>query len=309
MNLIFMGTPEFAVPALDALCEAGHRVIAVFTQQDKPKGRKLKLTPPPVKVRAQELGIPVYQPISLKDEEVWKLAEDLNPDCVVVAAYGKLIPGQMLRIPKYGYVNIHSSILPKYRGAAPIQWAVINGDKITGVSAMLLDEGLDTGDVLETLETEIGNNETAGELHDRLAQMGAQLIVSTLEKIENGTVVRTKQDDSLSCYAPMLDKELGIIDWKESAQAIHNKVRGLQPWPVAAAWLSGERLRIHRTSVTKGDGKPGEIISVDPFIVACGTDAITIEELQADGGKRMKACDYFRGHSVQLGIVFDEKIG
>ena len=306
MNLIFMGTPEFAVPALDALCEAGHSVVAVFTQQDKPKGRKLKLTPPPVKVRAQELGIPVYQPNTLRDEETLELIKGMNADCAVVAAYGKLIPTAMLKVLKYGFVNIHSSLLPKYRGAAPINWAVINGEEVSGVSTMLLDEGLDTGDVLESLETPIDPDETAGELHDRLAVMGAQLIVSTLEKIENGTVERKKQDDSKSCYAPMLDKALGIIDWSSSAVSIHNKVRGLQPWPVAAAWLCGERLRIHKTRLTDGEGKNGEVISLDPFTVACGEGAVIIEELQADGGKRMKASDYFRGHSVPLGVVFDK---
>lgn len=307
MNLIFMGTPEFAVPALDALCGAGHRVTAVFTQPDKPKGRKLKLTPPPVKARAMELSIPVYQPQTLKDPSVAEMIIGEKADCIVVAAYGKLIPPAILTAAKYGCVNIHSSLLPKYRGAAPINWAVINGEEETGVSTMLLNEGLDTGDILLSAKTPIDKNETAGELHDRLAQMGAQLILATLDGLENNTITPIKQDDSLSCYAPMLDKSVGIIDWNDPAKSIHDKVRGLQPWPVATAYLGGERIRIHKTFVCDGAGKPGEVISVNPFTVACGSGAIIIEELQADGGKRMKSSDYFRGHPVEAGIVFDNK--
>ena len=305
MKLLFMGTPDFAVPSLDALVEAGHEILAVYTQQDKPKGRKMILTPPPVKVRALELGLPVYQPASLKNEEVWNEVKSFGADCVVVAAYGKIFPREMLDIPRYGFINVHSSLLPRFRGAAPINWAILSGDKKTGVSIMQLDEGIDTGDVFYFAETDIDPNETAEQLHDRLAQMGGELLVSVLRKVEDGTATLTKQDESKSCYAPMLDKALGMIDWTASAETVHNKVRGLQPWPVASASLDGTRLRIHKTYVSDVSGKPGEVVCLSPFTVACGEGSVVIEELQADGGKRMKASDYFRGHPVGLGTLFD----
>ena len=305
MKLIFMGTPEFAVPTLDAVIAAGHNVAAVFTQPDKPAGRGQKLTPPPVKVRALELGLPVYQPVSIKrDEEVQALIENIGADCIVVAAYGKLLPQRVLDAATHGCFNVHSSLLPKYRGAAPINWAVINGEKESGVTIMKLDIGMDTGDILIRQKTDIGENETAGELHDRLAVMGAGLLTEALVMAENGTLEPIKQDDAFACMAPMLDKSLAVIDWSRPAQEIHDLVRGLQPWPVALTMLDGKRLKIHRTTVEPDmSGSAGEILSQKPFIAACGSGALRILELQGEGGKRMSAEDYLRGHPVTEGTI------
>ena len=267
-----MGTPDFAVPSLDAVIAAGHTVAAVFTQPDKPTGRGLKLTPPPVKRRALELGLPVYQPESIKkDEAVQQQIAEINADCILVAAYGKMLPTTVLHAAKYGCMNVHSSLLPKYRGAAPINWAVVNGEKISGVTIMQLDEGMDTGDILLQSETEIGENETAGELHDRLAVIGADLLVEALRSAENGELKPVKQDDALSCHAPMLNKTLSVIDWTKTAQQVHDLVRGLQPWPVAVTTLDGKKIKIHKTEIAAGyNGSSGEILSENPFIVACG---------------------------------------
>ncbi len=305
MRLIFMGTPDFAVPSLDAVISAGHTIVAVYTQPDKPAGRGGKITAPPVKVRALEYGLTVFQPESIKkDEAVMRQIEELHADCIVVAAYGKILPQRVLDAAAHGCINVHSSILPKYRGAAPINWAVINGEKESGVTIMQLDAGVDTGDILSCVTTEIGDNETAGELHDRLALMGAELLTEVLAQAENAALMPKKQDNSLSCYAPMLDKSLAVIDWSKSAQEIHNLVRGLQPWPVALTTLDGKRLKIHKTELApEHSGAPGEVIMQNPFVVVCGSGALRILEIQAEGGKRMAAADYFRGHPVSMGTI------
>ncbi len=306
MNLIFMGTPDFAVPSLNAVCEAGHTVKLVITQPDKPKGRKLLLTAPPVKERALELGLPVEQPETMRDESILAKIASLDADAIIVAAYGKILRRDVLEATPLGCINVHSSLLPKYRGAAPINWAVINGEKVSGVSTMRLDEGVDTGDILLQAETPVDPDETAGELHDRLAQMGAELLIKTLELAGKGQLNPVKQDHSLSCYAPMLDKSLSVIDWTKTAQQVHDLVRGIQPWPVAQTRLSGSTLKIHRTRVVEGSGACGEVICANPLTVACGEGAVQIIELQAEGGKRMAAVDYLRGHPVDKGVVLGQ---
>lgn len=308
MRLIFMGTPEFAAPAIDALIKAGHEIAAVFSQPDKPKGRGYTLTPPPVKVRALAHGIPVYQPTTMKDGEALKIFEEIKPDVGVVIAYGKILPKEILDAPKYGCINVHASLLPKYRGAAPIQWSVIDGEEKTGVTTMQMDVGLDTGDMLMKCETAIAPDETAGELHDRLSGMGAKLIVETLAALEKGELSPEKQDDALSCYAKMLTKELCAVDWTKDAQVIHNQIRGLSPWPVATAVLEGKKLKLHRSALAQGKegAKCGEIICLDPLTVQCGGGtAIELREVQAEGKKRMTSADYLRGHKLALGMTLE----
>ncbi|MGN0497567.1 MAG: methionyl-tRNA formyltransferase [Acutalibacteraceae bacterium] len=305
MRVVFMGTPDFAVPCLEALVNAGYEVIGAFTQPDKPKGRGYALAPPPVKVTALEHNIPVYQPKTLRDGEALKILEELSPECIVVVAYGKILPKDILELPKYGCINVHASLLPKYRGAAPIQWSVINGESETGVTAMYMDEGLDTGDMIMKRSCEIGENETAGELHDKLSALGAQLIVEALKALENGSAKREKQDDSLSCYSPMLDKSLCQIDWSKSAQQVHNKVRGLSPWPVATSSINGKKVKIHQTLLSSDNGTPGEIISLSPLTVACGSGSVIINELQLEGKKRMNSQSFLNGHKLNIGDKFE----
>ncbi|MEE1281247.1 MAG: methionyl-tRNA formyltransferase [Acutalibacteraceae bacterium] len=305
MNVVYMGTPEFAVLPLDAIIKAGHNVTGVFTQPDKPKGRGYTLTPPPVKVRALENEILVFQPTSMKDGEALKILEELNPDVIVVVAYGKILPKAILDLPKYGCVNVHASLLPKYRGAGPIQWCVLNGEEETGVTTMKMAEGLDTGDMLLKSATKIGENETAGELHDRLSQMGADLIVDTLTALENDSVVPEKQDDSLSNYAPMLTKELCKIDWNKSAQEIHNQVRGLNPWPVATAVVNGKKVKVFATTISEKNGEAGKVLCENPLTVACGEKSLVIHELQLEGKKRMKSDDFVRGYRITTDTVFE----
>lgn len=298
-----MGTPDFAVPVLTALVEAGHEVVGVYSQPDKPRGRHQELTPPEVKVEAMKLNIPVYQPKTLKTDEALEFFKSLEPDVAVVVAYGKILPQAILDVPKYGCINIHGSILPKYRGSAPIQWAVIDGEKKTGVTSMQMDAGIDTGDMLLVDETDIGENETAAELFDRLSEMGARLAVKTLEALEKGELEPKPQDEAFSSHAPMLDKKICPLDFSKDAQILHNKIRGLAGWPVATAQLDGQLMKIH-SSLCHNDkshrGKAGEIISVSPLLVCCGNGTVLeICELQAQGGKRMKAQDYFRGHPLR----------
>ena len=299
LRIVFMGTPEFAVPCLSALIEK-HDVLAVFTQPDKPKGRKQILTPPPVKEEALKHNIPVYQPKTLKDGEAFKLLSEIKPDVIIVVAYGKILPKEILELPRYGCINVHASLLPKYRGAAPIQWSIIDGEKETGVTAMQMDIGLDTGDMIKSASLTIGENETADELHDRLSALGAKLIIETLESVEDGTATLTKQDDSLSNYASMLSKDISPIDFTQSAQAVHNKVRGLNSWPSATAIMDGKRIKIHKTKLADACGQAGEIVSLEPFIVACGSGAIEILELQPEGKKKMNVADFLRGHKTEL---------
>lgn len=305
MKIVFMGTPDFAVPCLEALIKSGYDVCGVFTQPDKPKGRGYALAPPPVKVTALENNIPVYQPTTLKDGEALTILNELSPDCIVVVAYGKILPKDILDLPRYGCINVHASLLPKYRGAAPIQWSVINGETETGVTTMYMDVGLDTGDMIMKKSCEIGENETAGQLHDKLSSLGAQLIVDTVKALENSSATREKQDDSQSCYSPMLDKSLCRIDWNQTAQQVHNKVRGLSPWPVAVASINGKKVKIHQTVKCADSGTPGEIISLSPLTVACGCGSVIINELQLEGKKRMDSGSFLNGHKLSIGDKFE----
>lgn len=302
MNIVFMGTPDFAVPSLEALAsDSRFDVRAVYTQPDKPVGRKKILTPPDVKVCAQKLGIDVYQPDTLKDEDVQKQIAAFEPDVIVVIAYGKILPKAVLDIPKYCCVNIHGSLLPKLRGAAPIQRAVIDGEKLTGITSMRMDVGLDTGDMIKTYETEVLPDETAGELFDRLAASAPELLTDTLLSLENGTASFTKQDDAASTYAKPLSKEEALIDWNADAQTVHNKVRGMNPWPVAFTEFNGKKLKIYSSKLSKRSGKPGEIVSLDPPTVACGSGAVELISVQLEGKKQMSAEDFFRGQRVSTG--------
>ena len=307
MRIVFMGTPDFAVPSLQALLDAGHEVCAVYTQPDKPQGRKQILTAPPVKILAQQQGIPVYQPQTLKDETEQERLRALAPEAIIVVAYGKLLPKAVLDIPPRGCINVHGSLLPRWRGAAPIQWAVIAGDEKAGVTTMQMAEGLDTGDMLLTYETAVGARETAGELFDRLAQAGANLLVETLEKLDR--ITPRPQDDSQSCYAHMLDKAMAVIDWTKSAREIDCLVRGLNPWPVALTTLAGARLKIYAAEPAEGSGKPGEVLESEPkkgLVVACGSGALALHEVQLVGGKRMQSADFLRGHAVPKGSILGE---
>ena len=300
MNIIFMGTPDFAVPALKALYNSEHKVMAAFTQPDKPKGRGYKLAPPPVKVLAQEHGTEVYQPQSLKKdgEEFVEIIKNLAPDCIVVAAYGKILPKSVLDIPKYGCVNIHGSLLPKYRGAGPIQWAVLNGEDETGITTMLMGEGLDTGDMLMQRATPIGENETAAELFVRLADIGAQLMLETLSGLEKGEITPIPQNEEEATYAPMLTKDMCPIDFENPVRRIHKQICGLSTSPCANTTLNGKRLKVYKSEIAslKPCGKPvGSIVDAKSFTVACSDGVIRFTEVQAEGSKRMKAEDYLRG--------------
>lgn len=305
MNVVFMGTPDFAVPSLENIAKV-HNVQAVFTQPDKPVGRKMVLTPPDVKVCAEKLGIPVYQPVKLKDSDSYEIIKELNPDVIVVVAYGQILPENILNIPKYGCINVHGSLLPKYRGSAPIQWSVLNGDKVTGVTTMYMEKGLDTGDILETKEYEIGINDTAGEVFDTLAEMGGKLILDTLEKAEKGQLHPIKQDDSKSSYAKMLDKSMCNIDFSKTNLQVHNQVRGLSPWPVASTKLNGKVLKIFETRLAEGKGKPGEILNTNPLTIACGEGAVVVNTVQLQGKKKMDSKAFLQGHKLEKGTVIGE---
>ena len=307
MRIVFMGTPDFAVPSLQALIDAGHDVCAVYTQPDKPQGRKQILTAPPVKTLALEHDIPVFQPNTLKNEDEQACLRELAPEVIIVVAYGKLLPKAVLDIPPRGCINVHGSLLPRWRGAAPIQWAVIAGDEMAGVTTMQMAEGLDTGDMLLTYETKVGEKETAGELFDRLAQSGAELLTQTLVKLDE--ITPRPQDDAQSCYAHMLDKQMAVIDWNKSAHEIDCLIRGLNPWPIALTTLSGERLKVFASEKAAGNGEPGTVLEADPkkgLTVACGEGALGLTEIQLVGGKRMKATDFLRGHSLEVGVKLGE---
>lgn len=308
MRIVFMGTPDFAVPSLQALIDAGHDVCAVYTQPDKPQGRKQILTAPPVKTLALEHDIPVFQPNTLKNEDEQARLRELAPEVIIVVAYGKLLPKAVLDIPPHGCINVHGSLLPRWRGAAPIQWAVIAGDEMAGVTTMQMAEGLDTGDMLLTYETKVGEKETAGELFDRLAQSGAELLTQTLVKLDE--ITPRPQDDAQSCYAHMLDKQMAVIDWNKSAHEIDCLIRGLNPWPIALTTLSGERLKVFAAEKANGRGEPGTVLEADPkkgLTVACGEGALGLTEIQLVGGKRMKATDFLRGHAIQVGTKLGDE--
>ena len=305
MKVVFMGTPDFAAASLKKLIDEKYDIAAVFTQPDKPRDRGMKLSYSPVKELALENNIPVYQPTKLRDGTATELIKSLRPDILVVVAYGRILPDDMLEVPKYGAINVHASLLPKYRGAAPIQWSVLNGDKITGVTTMYLASEMDTGDIIYTAETEIGEFETSGELFDRLMVMGAELLDRTLRDIEAGTAPRTQQDHSKASYVKMLDKSLSPIEWAKTPREIIKQIYGLQPWPVATAELDGKVFKIYSAEYTQNKTvkAPGSVVSAGKkgIEIAClGGETLLITELQAAGKKRMKASDYLLGHPIKV---------
>ena len=301
MRILFMGTPDFAVASLKALIEAGHEICGVFTQPDRPKNRGHKMVAPPVKEYALSQNLTVYQPTKLRDGEALALVRELNPDLTVVAAYGRILPEDILETPRLGSINVHSSILPKYRGAAPINWAILNGDDVTGVTIMYMAKELDAGDIIRCAETAIDPDEDALTLTERLAVLGGETLVQAVADLESGCATRTPQDHAAHTYAPMLDKCICPIDWTKTAQQVHDHVRGLNPWPVATAKLGGKCFKIYSTVVVDGSGQPGQLLGLTKtgLRVACGEGAVEIRILQAEGGKRMAAPDYFRGHPLE----------
>lgn len=304
MRIVFMGTPDFAAAILERLISTGRNVVGVFSQPDKPVGRKQIIEPTPVKKLASEHGIPVFQPAKMKDGTALEMMKSLSPDIAVVAAYGRILPKELLDVPPLGCVNVHGSLLPKYRGAAPIQWSVINGDKITGVTTMYMAEGMDTGDMILKLETEIGENETAGELFDRMAALGADSIEKTLELFDNGAAPRTPQNEAEATMAPMLKKEMGELDFGKSAEEIHNLVRGLCPWPVAFTYVDSKSVKIYKADRVEGySGEPGELLDEKRFIVGCGDGAVELSIVQPEGKKQMSGGDFIRGKRLAKGTV------
>ncbi len=301
MNILFMGTPDFAVPSLEGLLRAGHNIVGVVTQPDKPRGRKMVLTPPPVKALALAHGLDVYQPDTLKDGALLPLLERTRPDLIAVVAYGKLLPGYVLDFPARGCINVHGSLLPRWRGAAPIQWSVLAGDRYAGVTTMQMGPGLDTGDMLLQYRTEIGPRETAGELFDRLAGAGAQLLCDTIDRLDE--IQPTPQDGSQATHASMLDKSMAEIDWSKPAGQIDCLVRGMNPWPVAWTRLDGQVMKIFAAEPVEDlSGQAGTVLrGKDELLVACGAGAVRVTELQMAGGKRMASRDYLRGHPVPPG--------
>lgn len=312
MKILFMGTPDFAAESLNAMIRAKLDVAAVISQPDKPKGRGHKLMPTDVKVAAQAAGIEVYQPESLKNEAILPLLREINPELIVVAAYGKILPEYIINYPKYGCINVHASLLPKYRGAAPIQWSVINGDLYTGVTIMQMDKGLDTGDMISTVTTEIGEYETAGELFDRLAVMGGELLVKTIADIENGKISPTPQNHDEHTYAPMLNKELGKIDWNKSTREISKLICGMNPWPLAYTLYKGGVLKIVDATMANDypkNGKCGEILALEKgrgLMVSTGDGTICIKTAQFPESRKMSVEDYARGHEVENGVILGE---
>lgn len=305
MRIVFMGTPDFASASLKKLIDERFDVVGVFTQPDKPKGRGMELCASPVKELALENGLPVFQPVKMRDGTALAQIKALEPDILVVVAYGRILPDDILAVPKYGAINVHGSLLPKYRGAAPIQWAVLNGDKITGVTTMYLASEMDTGDIIYTAETEIGEYETSGELFDRLKDMGAELLVKTLRDIDAGTAPRAPQDHSKASYVTMLDKSICPIDWNKTPREVLKHIYGLQPWPVATMELEGKTVRVFAAKYTDGKTEkvPGAVVSTDKggLEIACaGGETLLITELQAPGKKRMGAEDYLRGHQIKV---------
>ena len=300
MRVVFMGTPDIAATCLKKILADGFDVVGVYTQPDRPKGRHMKLVASPVKEVAAAAGIPVFQPEHFREEETVTELRELKPDICAVVAYGRILPQKVLDVPPLGCINIHASLLPKYRGSAPYQWAVLDGQKETGVTAMYLIREMDAGDIIDAVKTPIAPDETAGELLDRLAVLGAGLLSKTLGRIEMGGVTHTKQDESRVSYAPMLDKSMCPIDWNRTAQQVHDHVRGLHPWPVATMELNGQHFKVHATRIVAGSGKPGQILGLTKtgLVIACGEGAVEIQSLQAEGGKRMAAPDYFRGHPL-----------
>lgn len=312
MRIVFMGTPDFAVPSLKALVEAGHEVCGVFTQPDKPKNRGMKLQQSPVKQAALTLGLSVYQPARMRDGEALAILQELRPDLIAVAAYGKILPVDILDLPRLGCVNVHSSLLPRYRGAAPINWAILNGEDETGVTIMCMAEGMDTGDILAQAKTPIDINENAAQLFDRLAELGAGLLVETVKELETGTASPVPQDETLSSHAPMLCREQSPMDWTRTARQLHDQVRGLFPWPAATTVLDGVRCKVLRTALSgeTTSKAPGAVLQADKkgLRIACGDGgALDILELQPDGKKAMAASAFLLGHPVPVGTVLTKQ--
>ena len=325
MRIVFMGTPDFSVPALKALVEVGHQVIAVVTQPDKPKGRGKEVQMTPVKIQAMEYGIPVYQPAKVREASFVEVLQGMEADVYVVIAFGQLLPKAVLELPKYGCINIHASLLPKYRGAAPIQWCVIDGERETGITTMMMDVGLDTGDMLEKTVIPIEEKETGGSLHDKLSLAGGALILSTLKKLEEGTLVRTPQTDEGTCYAKMLTKSLGDIDWNQSAVSIERLILGLNPWPSAYTLWNGKTIKIWSADVTTSREAaaflsesgvpsetgitPGTVVCSDKhsLVVCTGDGLLSVRELQMEGKKRMDTPAFLRGYPIPEGDEFVKK--
>lgn len=306
MRVVFMGTPAFSVPSLARLLEDGYDVVGVFTQPDKPKGRGKQLAAPPVKEEALAHGVPVFQPRSMRDGEALAILQKLQPDVVVVTAFGKILPKEILSFPRFGCINIHASLLPRYRGAAPIQWCVLNGETVSGVTSMQMDVGLDTGDMLLRAEMPIGENMTSGELHDALSVLGADVLSRTMAALCAGTLQPQKQDDAASNYAPMLTKDLCPIDFAKSARQVHDQIRGLNPWPTASTTVGGSVLKVHQSTLCADSaGKPGEVMcSGKRFVVSCGDGrCVELLNVQAQGKKAMAAADYLRGNPVEKGTI------
>ncbi|WP_300278986.1 methionyl-tRNA formyltransferase [Peptacetobacter sp.] len=307
MKVVFMGTPDIAVPCLQKIIDEKHEVLAVVTQPDKPKGRGKKMAMPPVKELAVEHNIEVYQPLKARDKEFIKTIEKINPDIIVVVAFGQILPKELIEIPKYGCINVHVSLLPKYRGAAPINWVIINGEEKTGVTTMYMDEGLDTGDMILTKEFKLDDKITAGELHDKMMIEGAKLLKETMDLIEEGKAPRIAQNHEEFTYAPIMDKELGHIDFNKSSKDIHNLVRGVNPWPSAYAMYNEGKMKIWKTEVLdeKSDKKPGTIISTDKLGIRVSTNdgVILIKEIQMPNKKRMPVSEYIKGNSIEEGVV------
>ncbi len=307
MKLIFMGTPDFAATALEALCEDGHEIVLVVTQPDKPKGRGHKMMPPAVKVVAESHGLPVYQPQSMKTDDAYHYLTNIPADLFVVAAYGQILPQRVLDIPKFGCVNIHASILPKYRGAAPIQWSIINGETETGVTTMQMNAGLDTGDMLVKKYVNISGEDTFETLHDKLAVAGVDAIRETILRIENGTLSKEVQDDACSCYAPMIDKTTGVLDFTKDAQTLYNLTRGLNPYPYASTTYYGTRFKVIRALpvLENTEGTIGEILSVskDGILVKCGSGSLLITDVQFEGKKKMPVSEFIKGNKLDAGVI------
>lgn len=303
MRIVFMGTPDFAAPSLRRLVEDGHEIAGVFTQPDRPKGRGYRLVPPPVKELANEYSFDVFQPKGLKNPEAQGILEELRPELIVVVAYGRILPKAVLDLPARGCINVHGSLLPKFRGAAPIQRAVMEGETVTGVTTMFMAEGLDTGDMLLRRETPIGENETAGELFERLALLGADCLSETIRRLDE--IVPQKQDEALATQAPPLRKEEGEVDWNRPAPELDCQIRGVTPWPAATArLLDGRTLKIHRVKVTDFTGKPGELLDPKRLIVAAGEGSLELLEVQMEGAKRITGAELIRGQRLTPGKLF-----
>ena len=302
MRVVFMGTPDIAATCLKKIIADGFEVVGVYTQPDRPKGRGMKMVMSPTKEVALAHGIPVFQPENFRSDEDVQALRDLNPDVCAVVAYGRILPQRVLDIPAMGCVNINASILPQYRGSAPYQWAVLDGRKETGVTAQHMALKMDAGDIIDVAKTAIGPDETAGELLDRLAVLGADLLSRTLTRFANGPVAGIPQNEEDVCFAPMLDKSMCPIDWSKTARQVHDHVRGLHPWPVATMEIQGRKFKVHATKIVEGSGQPGQILGLTKtgLKIACGEGAVEVISLQAEGGKRMAAPDYFRGHPLEL---------